>query len=72
MTGGNPHLHGALGALDEGFLLVVTGAGDVLEPEDGLIGIGSGGNFALAAAREANLPEAFEDGLHAVVTVERE
>ena len=31
--------------------LVLTGTGDVLEPEDGLIGIGSGGAFALAAAR---------------------
>ena len=31
--------------------LVLTGTGDVLEPEDGMIGIGSGGNFALAAAR---------------------
>jgi ATP-dependent HslUV protease subunit HslV len=30
---------------------VLTGNGDVLEPEDGLIGIGSGGSFALAAAR---------------------
>ncbi len=32
-------------------LYVVTGAGDVLEPEDGVAAIGSGGNFALAAAR---------------------
>ena len=31
--------------------LVLTGTGDVLEPEDGMIAIGSGGNFALAAAR---------------------
>jgi len=31
--------------------LVLTGAGDVLEPEAGLIGIGSGGSYALAAAR---------------------
>ena len=31
--------------------LVVSGTGDVLEPTDGLIGIGSGGNYALAAAR---------------------
>ncbi|WP_416898885.1 MAG: ATP-dependent protease subunit HslV [Minwuia sp.] len=31
--------------------LVLTGTGDVLEPDDGLIGIGSGGNYALAAAR---------------------
>ncbi len=32
-------------------LLVVTGAGDVLEPENDIAAIGSGGNFALAAAR---------------------
>ena len=32
-------------------LYVVTGAGDVLEPEDGVAAIGSGGNYALAAAR---------------------
>lgn len=31
--------------------LVLTGTGDVLEPENGLMGIGSGGNYALAAAR---------------------
>ncbi len=29
----------------------LTGNGDVLEPEDGIIAIGSGGNYALAAAR---------------------
>lgn len=32
-------------------LLVITGAGDVLEPENDIAAIGSGGNFALAAAR---------------------
>jgi ATP-dependent HslUV protease subunit HslV len=32
-------------------MLVVTGAGDVLEPEHDIAAIGSGGNFALAAAR---------------------
>lgn len=32
-------------------LLIVTGAGDVLEPEGGIAAVGSGGNFALAAAR---------------------
>lgn len=40
-------------------LLVVTGAGDVLEPEHDVAAIGSGGNFALAAARglmETDLP----------------
>ncbi|HRC26861.1 MAG TPA: ATP-dependent protease subunit HslV, partial [Alphaproteobacteria bacterium] len=31
--------------------LILTGTGDVVEPEDGLIGIGSGGTYALAAAR---------------------
>ena len=31
--------------------LLITGNGDVLEPDDGLIGIGSGGAYALAAAR---------------------
>jgi ATP-dependent HslUV protease subunit HslV len=31
--------------------LVLTGNGDVLEPEDGVIGIGSGGNYAMSAAR---------------------
>ena len=36
---------------DRGVTLMLTGTGDVLEPEDGLIGIGSGGSYALAAAR---------------------
>ena len=31
--------------------LVLTGTGDVLEPEAGVMGIGSGGNYALAAAK---------------------
>ena len=31
-------------------LLVISGSGDVVEPDDGVIAIGSGGNFALAAA----------------------
>ncbi|MBM4262279.1 MAG: ATP-dependent protease subunit HslV [Deltaproteobacteria bacterium] len=32
-------------------LLVISGSGDVIEPDDGVIAIGSGGNYALAAAR---------------------
>ena len=31
--------------------LLISGSGDVVEPDDGIIAIGSGGNFALAAAR---------------------
>ncbi|MGI9381279.1 MAG: ATP-dependent protease subunit HslV [Methyloligellaceae bacterium] len=34
--------------------LVLTGTGDVLEPENSAMGIGSGGNYALAAARALN------------------
>ena len=36
---------------DKNITLCVTGNGDVLEPEDGIMAIGSGGNYALAAAR---------------------
>lgn len=36
---------------DASVSLVLTGTGDVLEPENGVMGIGSGGNYALAAAR---------------------
>jgi ATP-dependent HslUV protease subunit HslV len=36
---------------DKSTSLVLTGTGDVLEPEHGVMGIGSGGNYALAAAR---------------------
>ena len=36
---------------DRSTSLVLTGTGDVLEPEGGVMGIGSGGNYALAAAR---------------------
>lgn len=36
---------------DKENLLVISGNGDVLEPDDGIIAIGSGGNYALAAAR---------------------
>jgi ATP-dependent HslUV protease subunit HslV len=36
---------------DKEHVLVLTGTGDVLEPEAGVVGIGSGGNYALSAAR---------------------
>src|ERR1700755_1828373 len=38
---------------DKDVSLVLTGTGDVLEPEAGVMAIGSGGNYALAAARAA-------------------
>ena len=45
------NLEAMLIVTDGADLLVLTGAGDVLEPEHGIAAIGSGGNFALAAAR---------------------
>ncbi len=46
----------AVADVDHSYTL--TGNGDVLEPDDGIIAIGSGGNFALAAARALiELPE---------------
>lgn len=44
-------LEAMMAVADANVSLVLTGTGDVLEPADGLIGIGSGGSFALAAAR---------------------
>ena len=44
-------LEALLAVADANRSLLLTGNGDVLEPEDSIIGIGSGGNFALAAAR---------------------
>lgn len=44
-------LEAMMAVADRSISLVLTGTGDVLEPEDGMIGIGSGGFYALAAAR---------------------
>jgi ATP-dependent HslUV protease subunit HslV len=44
-------LEAMMAVADKSVSLILSGTGDVLEPEDGLIGIGSGGSFALAAAR---------------------
>ena len=44
-------LEAMMAVADRTVSLVLTGTGDVLEPEDGLIGIGSGGGYALSAAR---------------------
>ncbi len=44
-------LEAMMAVADKDVSLVLTGNGDVLDPEDGLIGIGSGGNYAISAAR---------------------
>ncbi|GAA3925830.1 ATP-dependent protease subunit HslV [Luteimonas soli] len=44
-------LEALLAVADKDTSLIVSGTGDVIEPEDGLVAIGSGGPFALSAAR---------------------
>ena len=44
-------LEAMIAVADKSTSFILTGTGDVLEPQDGIIGIGSGGNYALAAAR---------------------
>jgi len=44
-------LEAELAVLNKERALLITGAGDVLEPDDGIIALGSGGGYALAAAR---------------------
>lgn len=44
-------LEAMLIAGDKTGLLMISGVGDVMEPDDGLMAIGSGGNYALSAAR---------------------
>lgn len=62
-------LEAILAVADHTASLIITGNGDVLQPEDDLIGVGSGGNYALAAARalldntELNAAEIVEKSL---------
>src|SRR5437879_1734357 len=44
-------LEALLAVADQEHSFIISGTGDVIEPDDGLIGIGSGGPYALAAAR---------------------
>ncbi len=44
-------LEALIAVADKSVSLVLSGSGDVIEPEDGVIGIGSGGSFASAAAK---------------------
>jgi len=45
------HLEAMLIVADETATLVISGAGDVIEPDDGIVAIGSGGSYAVSAAR---------------------
>jgi ATP-dependent HslUV protease subunit HslV len=44
-------LEALLAVLDGKSSLIISGSGEVIEPDDGIVAIGSGGSFALAAAR---------------------
>ena len=44
-------LEAMMAVVDAEVSLILSGTGDVIEPEDGIIGIGSGGSYALSAAR---------------------
>jgi len=44
-------LEAVIAVTDKENIFLVSGTGDVVEPDDGIIGIGSGGSYALAAAR---------------------
>src|SRR5262252_8487709 len=48
------HLEAVMIVADEKTTFLISGNGDLIEPDDGIIGIGSGGAFALAAARAMN------------------
>jgi ATP-dependent HslUV protease, peptidase subunit HslV len=45
------HLEAVMIVADEKQTFLISGTGDLIEPDDGLVGIGSGGAYALAAAR---------------------
>jgi ATP-dependent HslUV protease subunit HslV len=44
-------LEALLAVMDKEKSLIISGTGDVIEPDDGIVAVGSGGNFAIAAAR---------------------
>jgi ATP-dependent HslUV protease subunit HslV len=44
-------LEALLAVIDKKHALIVSGSGDIIEPDDGIVAIGSGGSYALAAAR---------------------
>ncbi|RJE49164.1 MULTISPECIES: ATP-dependent protease subunit HslV [unclassified Dehalobacter] len=49
------NLEALLIVADKNTILLISGSGEVIEPDDGIAAIGSGGNYALAAARALNI-----------------
>lgn len=62
-------------AANKDSLLVLSGTGEVMEPDDGVVAIGSGGNYALAAARalvantELSAHDIAEKALHVAASI---
>jgi ATP-dependent HslUV protease, peptidase subunit HslV len=48
------HLEAVMIVADDKMTFLISGTGDLIEPDDGIVAIGSGGAFALAAARALN------------------
>ena len=68
-------LEAMLLAADKENLLLISGTGEVIDPDDGICAIGSGGNYALAAARalventELSAAEIAEKALHVAASI---
>lgn len=45
------HLEALLAVIDKEQALIISGTGEIIEPDDGIVAIGSGGSYAVAAAR---------------------
>jgi ATP-dependent HslUV protease subunit HslV len=48
------HLEAVMIVADDKNTFLISGTGDLIEPDDGMVGVGSGGAYALAAARALN------------------
>jgi ATP-dependent HslUV protease subunit HslV len=68
-------LEALLAVLDHSKALVISGSGEIIEPDDGIVAIGSGGSFALAAARmltrhsSLSAHQIVEESLHAAADI---
>lgn len=68
-------LEAMLIAADNDNLMLISGSGEVIEPDDGIIAIGSGGNYAMAAARalventQLSAVEIAEKALHIAASI---
>ena len=72
---GMRHLESLLIVADKDSLLMVSGTGEVIDPDGGVVAIGSGGNYALAAARalvdntDLSAHEIAEKALHIAASI---